>query len=85
MLLAVAAGVAYSNSFAGAFVLDDEPAIVENPHLRPTVASHVGDLSIAVALVETVITESSMLECIKCSSFPPPSPWAFSMDLARII
>ena len=33
-LIAVAACIAYSNSFAGAFVLDDEPAIVENPNLR---------------------------------------------------
>lgn len=31
----VAAGVwAYSNSFSGAFVFDDTPAIVENPHIR---------------------------------------------------
>jgi tetratricopeptide (TPR) repeat protein len=33
--LIVAAGIwAYANSFSGAFVFDDTPAIVENPHIR---------------------------------------------------
>jgi tetratricopeptide (TPR) repeat protein len=33
--LIVAAGIwAYGNSFSGAFVFDDTPAIVENPHIR---------------------------------------------------
>lgn len=31
----VAAGLwAYGNSFSGAFVFDDTPAIVDNPHIR---------------------------------------------------
>jgi protein O-mannosyl-transferase len=34
LLIAVAAIVAYSNSFTGAFVFDDEPAIVENTRIR---------------------------------------------------
>ncbi len=33
-LIVVAGLAAYSNSFAGVFVFDDEPALVENPHLQ---------------------------------------------------
>ena len=34
MLLLAAVAAAYANSFDGAFVFDDFPAIVENPHVR---------------------------------------------------
>ena len=34
-VLILTAGIwAYGNSFSGAFVFDDTPAIVENPHIR---------------------------------------------------
>ena len=34
LAILLAGALAYSNSFAGVFVLDDEPAIVQNPHIR---------------------------------------------------
>jgi len=33
-LLLIAVGAVYANSFDGAFVFDDFPAIVGNPHVR---------------------------------------------------
>ena len=34
LLLTVAAGLAYSTSFAGVFVFDDKFAIVDNPNIK---------------------------------------------------
>ena len=87
MLAILACGlIAYSNSFSGLFVFDDEPAIVQNAHItrlwplaaamsapEGTTASGRPMVSLSLALNDAFAPES-VHDVLAIRSSPVPSP-----------
>jgi protein O-mannosyl-transferase len=79
-LLALAATMTFFNSFTGAFVLDDIPAIVENPHIRTLtpLTRALGAPADSTAAGRPVLSLSLALNyAASRADGAPPTPFAF--------